>query len=331
MKTIQQITKKYMVVFILLVVCAFFGFMDPKFFTMGNFVAILRQVSMLGITAIGMACMMLLGDMNMCCGVLQGLAGVICAIILRDTGLPVWLAFLVTLAVCSVIGAISGFVIVKTGMPAIIGSLGMRYIVNGAAFLIANGLPIYGLVDEAKWIGQGSVVNIPVPVLILIIFFILGYFLLNKTVIGRHLFAVGSNSEAARLSGINVDLVRIFAFTFSSFCAGMAGLILMARNASGQPNGGNGSEMNVITACVVGGVSALGGTCNPITLVGGVLVMGVLTNGMTILGISEYWQTVTKGLVLIVAVGFDFYQRTRQVKVKVTPESALKSGDTVKA
>lgn len=159
----------------------------------------------------------------------------------------------------------------------------------------------------------------------MVLFFVIGYFLLNKTVIGRHLFAVGSNAEAARLSGINVDMVRVFAFTFSSFCSGVAGLILMARNASGQPAGGNGTEMNIITACVVGGVSAMGGTCNPVTLAVGVLVMGVLTNGMTILGISEYWQTVSKGVVLILAVGFDFYQRTKQVKAKVAPQAEAKT------
>lgn len=325
MKYLQAILKKYMVVLILLVVCVFFGIMDAKFLTASNFMAILRQVSMLGIAAVGVACMMLVGDMNMCSGVLQGLAGVICAMMLRDLAIPVWLAFTITLAVCALVGTISGLIIVKTRMPAIIGSLGMRYIVNGGAFLLAGGLPIYGLAEEAKWIGQGSVLGIPVPVIILILFFILGYFLLNKTVIGRHLFAVGSNAEAARLSGINVDMVRVFAFTFSSFCSGVAGLILMARNASGQPNGGNGSEMNIITACVIGGVSAMGGTCDPITLVVGVLVMGILTNGMTILGISEYWQTVCKGLVLILAVGFDFYQRTKQTKVKVTPREETKA------
>lgn len=321
MKKLQAIIKKYMVVLILVIVCAFFGIMDPKFLTADNFIAILRQVSMLGIAAVGVACMMLVGDMNMCSGVLQGLAGVICALLLRDIAMPVWLAFVITLTVCALVGAISGFIIVKTRMPAIIGSLGMRYIVNGGAFLLAGGLPIYGLADEAKWIGQGNVLGIPVPVVILLLFFVIGYFLLNRTFIGRHLFAVGSNAEAARLSGINVNMVRIFAFTFSSFCSGVAGLILMARNASGQPNGGNGSEMNIITACVIGGVSAMGGTCDPVTLMVGVLTMGVLTNGMTILGISEYWQTVSKGIVLIAAVGFDFYNRTKQVKTKVTPKS----------
>lgn len=321
MKKLQAIIKKYMVVLILVIVCAFFGIMDPKFLTADNFIAILRQVSMLGIAAVGVACMMLVGDMNMCSGVLQGLAGVICALLLRDIAMPVWLAFVITLTVCALVGAISGFIIVKTRMPAIIGSLGMRYIVNGGAFLLAGGLPIYGLADEAKWIGQGNVLGIPVPVVILLLFFVIGYFLLNRTFIGRHLFAVGSNAEAARLSGINVNMVRIFAFTFSSFCSGVAGLILMARNASGQPNGGNGSEMNIITACVIGGVSAMGGTCDPVTLMVGVLTMGVLTNGMTILGISEYWQTVSKGIVLIAAVGFDFYNRTKQVRTKVAPKA----------
>ena len=323
--TIVRFAKKYMTFLILVLICIFFSIADPKFFAASNFISILRQVSMLGITAVGMACCMLVGDINLSCGVLQGLSGVICALMLRDLGIPVFLAMILTLLICIVIGALGGAIIVKTGMPAMIGSLGIRYVVNGAAFLMAGGLPIYGLQDDAKWLGQGSVLGIPVPVIILIIFFVIGSVLLNKTYVGRHLFAIGSNAEATRLSGINVERTRIFAFTFSCFCASVAGLILMARNASGQPNGGNGGEMNVMTACVVGGVSALGGECNPVNLIVGVLIIGVLTNGMTILGVSEYWQTVCRGVVLILAVGFDFYQKTRKSKVKLPQESHAKA------
>lgn len=309
--------KKYMTVIILLVIVAFFAVADSKFFTVDNWITILRQVSMLGILAVGMSCCMLVGDINLACGVMEGFSSVICCLFLTNLGVPIVAAYLLTLLAGLAIGAVCGFIIVKTGMPALIGTLGIRYIVYGAAYLLSGGLPIYGLADGAKWIGQGSFLGIPVPIFFLAIFFIIGSILLNKTYIGRYLFAIGSNSEATRLSGIDVDNVRIFAFAFSNFCAAMAGLILMARNASGQPNGGNGMEMNVITACVVGGVSAMGGECSTASLIVGVLIIGVLTNGMTILGVGEYWQTVIKGIVLILAVGSDFYQKTHKSKVKV--------------
>lgn len=309
--------KKYMTVVILIVIVAFFSFSDSKFFTIGNWVSILRQVSMLGIIAVGMGCCMLVGDIDLSCGVMEGFGGVVCALILSKTGMPLLPGFLCTLLICALVGTISGTVIVKTGMPALIGTLGIRYIIYGTAYLLSGGLPVYGLSDAAKLIGQGSLGPVPIPIIILAVFFVIGFILLNKTYIGRYMFAIGSNPEATRLSGINVDLVRIFCFTFSSLSAGVAALIMMGRNSSGQPNAGNGFEMNVITACVVGGVSAMGGEFSIITLAVGVLIVGVLTNGMTILGVNDYWQTVITGLVLIVAVGFDFYQKTHKKKVKV--------------
>jgi len=309
--------KKYMTVLTLLVIILFFAIADSKFFTIANGLTVLRQVSMLGIAAIGMSCCMLVGDIDLSCGVMQGFSSVVCCLILTQLGVPVAGAFILTLIVGTLIGMISGIIIVKTNMPAIIGTLGVRNILYGGAYLLSGGLPIYGISDEAKWIGQGTIASIPVPIFFLVVFFVIGAILLNRTYIGRYLFSIGSNAEATRLSGINVDAVRIFAFAFSSFCASTAGLILMARNASGQPNGGNGGEMNVITACVVGGVSALGGECKTVNLIVGVLIIGVLTNGMTILGVDDYWQTVVKGIVLILAVGNDFYQKTHKKKVKV--------------
>lgn len=314
---IIKLVKTYMVPIILVLICTVFSLLDDKFFKASNLISILRQISMLGITSIGCACVMLLGENDLACGVMQGFAGVICAIIMRDTGIPTWLCFIITLVVCSLIGFLDGLLIVKTNIPSMISSLGVRNIIYGLGFIISGGLPIYNIRDDAKYLGQGKIFEIPVPVILLVVFFIIGYFLLNKTYIGRHLFAVGSNAEAAKLSGINVDKVKIFAMTFSAFCASFAGLILMGRNASGQPKAGDGGEMNAITACVVGGVSALGGTCDPLNLMVGVMVMGVLTNGLTICGVSEFWQVVCKGVVLIVSVGFDSYEKTKASKVRI--------------
>lgn len=312
-----QMLKKYMTVVILLVIVAIFSIMDTKFFTITNWLAILRQVSMLGIIAVGMGCCMLVGDIDLSCGVMEGFGSVICALLISQAGLPMVVAAPLTLVIGACIGMISGFVIVKTGMPALIGTLGVRYIIYGAAYLLSGGLPVYGLSDGDKLLGQGNIGMIPIPIFILAIFFVIGYVLLNRTYMGRYMFAIGSNPVSTRLSGINVDWVRIFCFGFSSFSASVAALIMMGRNASGQPNAGNGFEMNVITACVVGGVSAMGGAFSIISLVVGVLIVGVLTNGMTIVGVNDYWQTVITGVVLIAAVGFDFFQKTHTRKAKV--------------
>lgn len=312
-----NLAKKYMTVIILLVIVVFFSIADSKFFTLRNWISILRQVSMLGIIAVGMGTCMLVGDIDLSCGVMEGFGGVLCALMISKLGLPLGAAAVITMAAGACVGMVSGFIIVKTGMPALIGTLGVRYILYGSAYLLSGGLPVYGLSDADKQIGQGSIGIIPIPILIMAMFFVLGFILLNKTFVGRYMFAIGSNPVATHLSGINVDRVRIFCFGFSSFSASVASIIMMGRNASGQPNAGNGFEMNVITACVVGGVSAMGGEFSIISLIVGVLIVGVLTNGMTILGVNDYWQTVITGVVLIAAVGFDFFQKTHNKKAKV--------------
>jgi len=311
------IIKKYMSVLILIAIVVFFSFSNSKFIELSNWVSIFRQVSMLGVLTIGLACCMLVGDIDLSCGVMEGFSGVICVLILTRLGVPMLLGYILTVIIGALVGSLSGFIIVKTGMPSLIGTLGTRYIIYGAAYLLSGGVPVYGLSDQEKLVGQGYLGPIPIPIVIMIIFFIVGGVVLNRTFIGRYMFAIGSNSESTRLSGINVDKVRIFSFAFCSFCGSIAGLIMMGRNASGQPNAGNGYEMNVITACVVGGVSAMGGECSILNLIVGVLIVGVLTNGMTILAVNTYWQTVITGIVLIAAVGFDFYQKMHKAKVKV--------------
>ena len=184
--------------------------------------------------------------------------------------------------------------------------------------LIGGGFPVYGLPEKIKILGQGYIGGVfPVCVLILIAIIAVGAFVLNKTHFGRATYAIGSNEEAARLSGINVNQVRISLYAISGMLAGISGLVLMSRTNSGQATSGTGNEMDALIACVVGGVSVSGGEGNASGIIGGMLVMGVLANGMAVMGMSEYVQTLVKGLVLVVVVAVDSFTKTYKGKAKV--------------
>ena len=165
-------------------------------------------------------------------------------------------------------------------------------------------------------LGQGYFLNIPIPVYIMVLMFFIGWWLLEQTTFGRHVYAIGGNEEVARLSGINVMMRKLQIYAFSGFFAGLSGVIMLSRVNSGQPNTSEGFEMDVITAAVLGGVSVAGGQGKIVNVIAGVLIMGMLGNGMTLMNLDEYWQWVTRGAVLLFAVAFDNWSRKRQSKVK---------------
>jgi len=190
----------------------------------------------------------------------------------------------------------------------------MQTIARGFAFIMTQGIPVYGLPESIKTLGQGYFLGIPIPVYILALVFFIGWWMLEQTSFGRHLYAIGGNEEVARLSGINVLVKKIQIYSLSGFFAGLSGVIMLSRLNSGQPATSEGFEMDVITAAVLGGVSVAGGQGKIINVVAGVLIMGMLSNGMTLMNLDEYWQWVAKGAVLLFAVAFDNMQRRRKAK-----------------
>jgi ribose transport system permease protein len=198
------------------------------------------------------------------------------------------------------------------GMPALIATFATQTIFKGLAYIISGGTPINGFTVDFKIIGQGYIGPIPVPVIIMVICFALGSFILNKTYFGRYFYAVGGNEEAAKLSGIRVGRVKYLVYSLSGLFAGLAGIVMLSRTNSAQATAGDGYEFDVITCVVLGGVSVTGGYGKLSNVVAGVLIIGALTNGMVLMNVSSYVQLVVKGLVLAFAVGFDCIQKKRQ-------------------
>lgn len=306
---------RYGILFALLILIIFFAVSESAFLNINNIFNILRQVSIVGICAVGMTFVILTGGMDLSVGSVLGVSAVSSAIIM-SSGLNPLIAVVVAMAVGALTGFINAFFINRVEIAPIIMTLGMMTILRGVAYIISGGLPVYGIPQGYTFIGQGYITVIPVPVLFMIVAFVLGYFVLNRTVFGRSVYGIGGNPEASRLSGINVKKVIYQVYMMAGVLYSIAGLILLARVNSGQPKAGDGYEMDVITACVLGGISVSGGEGRMSGVIIGVLLMGTLANGMVILNVPEFWQWVVKGAVLILAVSMDKLALKSKLKVR---------------
>lgn len=303
----KSIIKEYMIFFVLVVIVLIFSISRPEtFLTTGNILTIMRQVSMLGITALGMTLVMLVGGFDLSVGSMQGMMGVIIASLMVTYQVSSIASIFITLTIGGLAGLVNGIIITKLKVSPFITTLSTMSIFKGISFAYTGAYPISGFPKTFGSIGQGYIFDtIPIPVVIMIIIFLIGSFFVNKTNIGKNLYAVGGNEEAARLSGINIDNSKILAYIICSVLAAVSGIILASRLNSGQPAAGGGFEFDVITACVLGGVSLQGGVGRLSKVFIGVLIMGILSNGMIIMGIDEYYQWIIKGSVLIMAVALE--------------------------
>ncbi|MDR3211810.1 MAG: ABC transporter permease [Planctomycetota bacterium] len=301
----------YLIFLVLLALVVFFSLFIESFRSSVNLINILRQVSIVGIAAVGGTLVMLTGGIDLSAGAVIGISGMILARLLKAYPGHTVLWVVLVLVVCLLIGVVNAFFINELKIPPLIVTLGAMTSLRGGVYLTAErGLPVFGF--QFKDIGQGVIWGVPVPVIIMALVFILGGIFLRYTRPGRYIYGVGGNEEASRLSGVNVKLIRYLVYSLAGVMSGLAGLVLLSRIHSAQPRAGSGYEMDIITAVVLGGVSITGGEGRISTVVTGVLIMGVLTNGLILINVNEYWQQVIKGLVLIAAVGFDRYIQYRR-------------------
>lgn len=302
--------KAIWIVFLILVIA--FTVANPRFLNPNNLFMMLRQVSMFGIASIGMTFVILLGDIDLATGSIITFVNVICAYMMVHMGMNMWVAIILSLGVAVLIGTLNGFMVSTIGMPALIATFASQTAFQGLAYVISGGLPINGFTDDFRIIGQGYVWVVPVPVIIMIVCFGLGSFILNKTYFGRYFYAVGGNREAAKLSGIRVGRIKYMVFALSGFFAGLAGIVMLSRTNSGMSNAGLGYEFKVITCVVLGGVSVTGGLGKISGVVAGTFIIGALENGMVLMNINSYIQNIVMGVVLALAVGFDCFQKKKQ-------------------
>ncbi len=297
---------------VFIVLCIGFTIANPRFITATNLLIMLRQVAVWGIASVGMTFVILLGDIDLSTGSIITFVNVLCSYLMVNMGVPMAAAIIITLTASTLIGLLNGFMVSTIGIPALIATFATQTAFSGIALIICDGQPINGFTEAFKVFGQGKIGPVPVPVIIMILCFALGAFILNKTYFGRYFYAVGGNIEAARLSGIRTGRVKYLVFALSGFFAGLAGLVLLSRVNSGMGNAGLGYEFKVITCVVLGGVSVAGGSGRMSGVIAGTFIISALNNGMVLINLNSWIQNIVLGIVLVLAVGFDCYQKKRQ-------------------
>jgi ribose transport system permease protein len=294
-----------------LALCAALALLSPDFLTIGNLFDVTRQVSINAVISFGMTLVILLGGIDLSVGSILAVSSLIIALLIR-AGDPAALATLVGILSGAFMGALNGLIVTKGRVAPFIATLGMMTLLRGVALVLSQGSPISGFSSKFfAALGSGYFTRvIPLPVVWMLALFAILWFLLDRTVFGRHVYATGGNPEAASLSGVNVDRVQILVYTLSGLTAAVAGVILTSRLDSAQPTAGAGCELDAITAVVLGGTSLAGGRGWIFGTLLGALLIGVLNNGLNLIGVSAFYQQVIKGSVILLAVLLDRAQKT---------------------
>jgi ribose transport system permease protein len=293
--------------------CTFLSFASPYFLETNNLLGVTRAFSLTAIAAMGQTMVIITGGIDLSVGSVLALSGLSTGMLL-ERGWPLLPAMVAGLLVGTVAGFINGLLVTKIGLPPFIATLGTLSIGRGLVYVLTKGYPVtvprgQDLLIE---LGQGYVGPVPVPVIVMLGVTILGTIFLSQSALGRYIYAVGGNEEAARLAGINVAGVKLLVYTLSGTLAGLAGMILLARLVSAQPSAGLGFELPVIAAAIIGGTSLLGGEGTVLGAVLGAAIIGVLENGMVLLNVNTYAQQAVTGTVIILAVSLDIWHKRRR-------------------
>lgn len=292
----------------LIIMMLYFSMNSKYFFTSNNLLTIALQTSMIAIIALGQTFVLITGGIDLSIGSNIAIAGVISAMALK-AGMPISAAIILGLLAGVLVGLINGVLIAHGDLPPFVVTLGSMSIVKGVALLITGGIPVTRLSKTFNIIGNSKILGIPIPAIIMIALTLIFGFILSKTKLGTRIFAVGSNLEAAKYSGINTKKTIIIVYIFSGFLAAVTGIIMASRIASGQPTAGTGYELYAVAASVIGGVSLAGGEGLLTGTLIGALIIGVLRNGLNLLSVSAFIQEIMIGTVIIIAVFADRIKR----------------------
>lgn len=299
---------KYRSLIILIIFSVIISLLTDRFMTVSNVLNVFRQTSINAIIAAGMTYVILTSGIDLSVGSVFAFAGAIGAYLVAS-GANVFLVIIAALGIGLLIGGFNGLVISKGKVQPFIATLATMTLVRGATLVFTDGRPIStGTAESAQafsGVGSGYILYIPVPIYILIIVFVLSYYILKHTRIGRYIYALGGNEDATLLSGINVGKVKTFVYMFSGMLAALAGLIMTSRLSSAQATAGSGYELDAIAAVVLGGTSLSGGYGSVLSTIVGALIIGVLNNALNLMDVSSYYQLLIKGLVILVAVLLD--------------------------
>jgi putative xylitol transport system permease protein len=308
-----RVLSRYGIVLAFLALCVALTFANEFFLTWGNWANVLRQTSINGILAIGMTCVILAGGIDLSVGSVLALSGMVAGSLV--TGIHAHNALIGILAgvACGgAIGSVNGLLVSRLSVPPFVATLGMLSVARGLTFIYSDGMPIPNLSPEFRFIGQGDLFHIPMPVAILLAVFGTFYFVLEFTTFGRYVYAVGGSEKSAKTSGIRTRAVVFSVYMISGALAGLAGQILAARTTSALPQAGVSYELDAIAAVVIGGTSlSVGGVGTLVGTLFGALIIGVINNGLDLMGVSSYYQQVVKGIIIVLAVLLDAFTRKR--------------------
>ncbi len=300
----KSILPRFALVAVVLIIVGVMSFLSPVFMSSKNMTNIFRQISINGIIAVGMTFVILLGDIDLSVGAVVGVVSVVCGNLLEQ-GMHWFVVCLIALGVAIIFGILNGTLVAYLNFQPFVATLATLTIGRGVALAYSDGRPY--IIDNPafKAIGQGYVGKVPIPVIILVSVCVVGFVILNYTTFGRYFFAVGGNKNAARLSGVKTKRVEMSAYIISAICACIVGMILSARISSGQPNAGEGYELDAIAAVAIGGTSMNGGVGSISGTLLGFVMIGLLSNSMNLLNINSFYQQIVKGCLIIIAVYVD--------------------------
>ncbi|MGA2030648.1 MAG: ABC transporter permease [Thermoguttaceae bacterium] len=277
----------------------------PTFLSWSNSINVVRQISINGILAVGVTYVLLTGGVDLSLGSVVALTGVVAACFAHPDQYPTIVPVLMGVLAGGLCGAVNGLVVTKGRVAPFIVTLGTMTVARGLALVVSGGKPVSNLSRQFTSLGSGDLAGIPIPVIILFAITLVSYVFLKNVRLGRYIYAVGGNENAARAAGINVDAVKLFAYTVCGAMAGLAGVVLASRITTGQPNAGVGYELDAIAAVVIGGTSLSGGVGGVGGTILGALLMGVINNGLDLLNVSSYYQQIVKGIIIVGAVWLD--------------------------
>jgi ribose/xylose/arabinose/galactoside ABC-type transport system permease subunit len=318
---IQSLFTNGILEIILVLLCIVLALTASGFLTAENLLNVLRNVSMQGVIAFGMTMVIISGEIDLSVGSAVAFSACLTAFLTQElsaewVSLPIMLAISIAIVVALIVGfflgVFTGFMRTRYQVPSFITTLALMTGLSGAAELITNGFPLTPFPGWYNFIGGGYLVGIPFPAILFLLTFIVLQFLMNYTAFGRSVYAVGGNAEAARLSGINVSRVKMMVLGITAFLAALSGIMVSSEIMSGTATTAKGWELDVIAAVIIGGTSLMGGVGRIWGTMVGVVFLGVLMNGMTLLNVSEYWQHVVRGVIILVAVLLNLLQKEKR-------------------
>ena len=314
-KSVKQYFKENLGILIgFFTLCVIVALLNNRFLSRGNILNVLRQLFSNCNLALGMCLVIITGGIDLSVGAVMALSGTLCAGTIAAGQLPIPVAILMGLAIGVLVGFINGTITAKMNIAPFIVTMATQQICRGLVYVYADGLPIRCDNPPFNFLGNGYIGEIPITIVYSLFFVIVIWLVLSKSQLGRWIYAVGGNKNAARFSGINVDKVLMVVYAISGFLAAFAGIIYCARMYSGQPTLGNGDETDAIAAVVLGGTSFSGGIGKIGGVVIGILIIAVLSNALNLLGINSFWQLVAKGIVILLAVCVDNIKTHKRVK-----------------